>query len=312
MKPYNIIYSGFAFFLAAFACGCSDSDDWTPGQEDNETGVSAFFTMPEKTSYIFDIESPAEDIGFDVVVERSNTAEAVEIPVVLEANTTGITLPSAVSFAAGESLAAITVNCAGIEGGKYETFSIVLPDDQTDIYGIGMNKVTFTVIKARWLVVSDKVRYIYSDLSYSEIYPSTYGKMYNLEGTGLFRLDDFLGSGLSVMFECTDPEGSTFCPLNNADFETTAGQADSPWYVFNDETGKWPMWVPGNLTGYNAIAYLEFFASDVYSKGIMISDKETMYGYYSLTGGLTFEDGSFTWCSFMFDFTLNYNPFENN
>ncbi len=310
MKPNKIIYPVFAVFMAGFACGCSDSDDWTPGEHDTATGAVAYFVQPAQTSYIFDAEKPTSEYTFDVIVNRKNTAEAAEVPLSLETKATGITIPPTVSFAAGESQAVFTVSCAGIEGGKYDTFSIALSDDHTDIYGAGLEKVSFSVIKSSWLVIADNVRYIYNNAANNQIYPSTYGKMYNLEGTKQFRLDDFLGSGLAVEFECYDPANSTFIPLNNADFNSLAGEPDDPWYVFDDAANDWPMWVPGNADGYPAVGYLEFFATNDYSPGKMISDAATLYGYYMLMGGLTYTDGSFTWAYITFDFTLNYNPFE--
>lgn len=308
MKRFNIIYAGLTVAAAAFACSCSDSDNWTPGPADTDTGVVAYFDQPGQTSYIFDVEQPASEIYIDVTVGRHFTADAVTIPLTVDNAVTGISVPSSISFAAGEPWATFKVDCSGIEAGKQVTFTIMLPDDQTDIYGDGLNDVTFSVIKSNWVPVSDNVRYVYSDLSYNPIYPSTTDKkLYRLEGTDMFRFEDFFGSGLSVMFEASGSDYSVLTPLNNAYFEP--GDPDNMWYLYDEANDYWPAWVPGDVEGYPAISYLEFFATSDYSWGSMIYDEETLYGYFGFSAGVTFDDGSFSWGSFQIDFNFNTNPF---
>lgn len=309
MKRSDIIYAGFAVMTAVFACGCSDSDKWTPGPADTDTGVMASFAQPAQTSYIFDVEQPASEMFIDVTVERRVTTDAVVIPLSLDKAVDGVSVPANVAFAAGESSVTFRVDCGQMPVSQRETFTIQLPDDQTDIYGDGLNDVTFTVIKSTWAVVSDNVRYVYSDINYNPIYPDTKNKkLYRLEGTDMFRFEDFFGSGLSVMFEASGADYSMLYPLNNAYFEP--GDPDNMWYLYDEAGDSWPAWVPGDVSGYPAISYLDFFATSDYSWGSMIYDNETLYGYFGFSVGVTFDDDSFAWGSFQVDFNFNSNPFE--
>ncbi len=312
MKLYNITLGMLATFIGLAASGCSDSDDWTPGPQDNETGVSAYFPVPEKTSYIFDSELSSENMTINVSVSRKNTADAVSVPIILQTETEGISIPQSVNFGAGESTSSFLVNCAGIPDGKNVGFTISLDPSQTNTYGEGLYAVSFSVIKADWIEASDNVRYIYSDASGNQLYPDTYGKLYQLQGTDTFRLTDYFGSGLEMQFECTTPETTIMKPLINADFENVyeEDKENLGWYLYNEAEQDWPSWVPGNVEGYTAISYLTFFAVSNYNTCNLIYNPDTLYGYMWFSTGIDFADESFTWGSFQIDFNLKYNPFE--
>lgn len=307
MKPYNTAYAALAAAAIALAA-CSDDDKWTPGPADNDTGVNASFAIPEKTSYIFDINGDPAEMTIPATVTRLHTDAAATLPLALTADADGIQAPQSVTFDAGQASADITIQCGQIPDGKTITFTLALPADQTDTYGAGLTDLTLSVIKSEWSQISSNVRYLYSDTDYKPMFPATYATMLHLKGTYMFRLTDFFGSGLDITFTCDNPEETTFAPMDNADFESSAGEEDSPWYLYDDETGTWPEYVPGALEGYDPIQYLQFFATADYSPCYMIYDKDN-YGYIALSTGVSFASGDFKWGNYQVDFNLDYNPF---
>ena len=181
MKQY-IVKIMLGALMLPIITSCSDSEEWTPGPKDTSIGVSAYFPMPTKSSFIFDSEGKQENMNVDITVSRTITDEAASIPVILSSDAEGFSIvtPNA-EFAAGESSTTVTVNCGGISTGVKESFTITLPEDQTDIYGEGLAAVSCSVIKSEWKMISDQARYIYSYSDYSQMYPNTYAELYHLD-----------------------------------------------------------------------------------------------------------------------------------
>ncbi len=309
MKPY-ILKTMLGVLALPLLTACSDSDDWTPGPQDTDTGVIAYFPLPSQLSYIFDSEGAKEDMAIDVVISRQITDQAVSFPVTVIANVDGIVAPSSVDFAAGEASTTISVDCSGLPKGQLEKFTLALPADQTDTYGEGMTTVTYSVINSVWKQMADYARYIYSNSDYSEMYPTTYGDIYQLEGTDMFKLTDFFGSGLDVTFKCDSPDNMVFTPLSNALF--TDDSYGGGWDLYNEAEETYPVWVPGDLEGYPAITNFYFYNDIDYSLLRMIYEKRSTgyYGYIGLTNYLEFDDGSWTYGAYQVDFVLYDDPFN--
>lgn len=288
--------------LLLMAGGCSDSDDWTPGPQDTETGVSAYFPAPAQTSYIFDPANGAENMNIRVVISRQHTDQAASVPLSLESDHEGFSIPQTVEFAAGESETTFEINCGGIPDGSSEV-TVTIDPSQSDIYGDGLYAVTYSVVRAQWVVIADNVTY-----HYNNEYPETTSVMYNLEGTNQFRLEDWFGSGLSITFTASDPTLSVIYPVANALY--VDGYPDE-WELYDEANVTYPQWIPGNVEGGNAITYMYVYGSGYY-KNNMLSNPDTGYGYLMPYFYLEFADGTSgykanTW---YVDFNLKYNPFE--
>ncbi|MDE6480034.1 MAG: hypothetical protein K2L45_07155 [Muribaculaceae bacterium] len=312
MKPYIIrtIPGALGLLLAA---SCSDSEGWTPGPQDTATGVSAYFPMPSKSSFIFDSEGKQEEMNVEITVSRAVTEAAASIPVILTSEVEGFSIvtPTA-EFAQGEASTTVTVNCGGISNGVKESFTLTLPEDQTDIYGGGLAAVSYSVIKSEWKEISDQARYIYSYSDYSQMYPNTYGTLEHLDGTYMFKLTDFFGSGLDVTFECPSTAQTPFLPLNNAMFGVAPEGYEGLecWYLYDEANQTYPEWIPGDISEYPAISYLLFYGLSNYTSIYMNYSPDTLYGYIAFTCDVDFDNGDFAWGAFQADFFLKYNPFE--
>lgn len=289
---------------------CSDSDDWTPGPQDTDTGVIAYFPLPSQLSYIFDSEGAKEDMAIDVVISRQITDQAVSFPITVIADAEGIVAPATVDFAAGEASTTISIDCSGLPKGQQEKFTLALPADQTDTYGEGMTTVTYSVINSVWKQIADYARYIYSYSDYSQMYPNTYGDIYQLEGTHMFKLTDFFGSGLDVTFQCDTPDNTAFVPQSNCLF--TDDSYGGGWDLYDEAEETYPEWVPGGLEGYPAITNFYFYNDIDYSLLCMIYSKSSRgyYGYIGLTNYLEFDDGSWNYGAYQVDFYLYDDPFN--
>ncbi|MDE5874973.1 MAG: hypothetical protein K2H15_04940 [Muribaculaceae bacterium] len=312
MKLYKHIYYLPIMLLMTLSTGCSDSD-WTPGPVDKETGVSAYFDTPSKTEYIFGSDYSPEDMVIKVDVSREVTEGEVSIPVTMTASAPGFTSPDVVTFADGEAHTSFEINCSGIENKVYFDVEVGLDPSQTNIYGVGLPTVGYKVIKADWLLVSDNVKYSYKDTSSVAVWPSTTGELYQLDGTNIFRLTDFWGSGLNTRFECNTPNTTAFVPLSNFNREYIDDEddlADGAYYFYDDEESEYPNWVPGDAEGYPTIEWAMFYANEDDGELCMVSNPNTLYGYATFLAYLDLDDGSGNWYYFSITWNLKYNPFN--
>lgn len=312
MKLIQYITLAAASVSAVLIQSCSDSSDWEPGPKDNDTGVCAYFEPQSSNKYIFGSDADAETMSINVPVHRVNTESAVSLPVTLSSEVSGFTAPSTVEFAAGQAETTIAVNCGGIPKGSFQNVTVSLPEDQTDVYGIGGSSITLSAIISDWKVLADNVTYYYNDSNGDEMYPRTKGTLYHLEGTYMFRLTDFFGSGLEMPFETKTPGNTQFVPTQNADYliQYEPDDAYNCWYLYNEEEQTWPTWVPGGDPDGREIEYALFYGSADYCTINMIYNSKTMYGFASYTIDVQYPDGSSSWGFWQVDFNLLYNPFE--
>lgn len=296
-----------AFVLGVLSVSCSDSSEWTPGPQDNETGVSAYF--PAQSSgyrFVFGSDAASDDMVIPVTISRVNASGEASVPVILKSDVSGFSAPASVDFKAGMTSADFAINCSGIPQGSFQDVTIILPDDETDIYGPGVTELTLSAIISDWDVISENVTYYYNDM-----YPTTTGKLYHLKGSAMFRFTDFYGSGLELPFEATTGDMIELVPTANADPYSYYYPEDAfnCWYLYDEANEDWPSWTPGGDSDKPAIEYALFYGTSEFSSICLIYNKSTLYGYGSNTIDLSLSDGSYAWGYFQLDFNLLYDPF---
>ena len=112
---------------------CSDSDD--NYQKASVSGPQVFFDkdMSKVVNLTFD------DTSFKVPVSRANDAEAVTVSLSKEDEENLFTVPSSVSFAAGQSVAEIEIGLdpSKFEFNEFKTLTLTVDPEQGTPYGIG-------------------------------------------------------------------------------------------------------------------------------------------------------------------------------
>lgn len=308
----------FNIVLATLAAGivmasCSDSSDWTPGPQDTEIGVSAYFPPQSTYNFIFSSDSDAADREMTVTVKRVNTASAISLPVTLSTSVAGFTAPATVDFEAGQESAEFSISCADIPQGAFQDVTLILPADESDIYGPGVTSLSLSAIISDWDLISDNVTYYYYDGNNAEMYPSTTGEMYYLKGSNMFKVTDFYGSGLDMPFTANTPDQTLFMPTSNlityADYYPGYEDTYQSWYIYDSATESWPEWTPGGNPNAVGVSYALFYGTTEFSSINMIYDSSTLYGYGSNTIDLQLSDDSYAWGYWQYDFNLKYNPF---
>lgn len=309
---FNIL--SFVLTFGMMAVSCSDSSDWAPGPEDNDCGVSAYFPSQSSYRYIYGADEKPENMNIVVTVKRVDTADAVSVPVEVSTSCEGFSVPATVDFAAGESESSIIVSCKDIPQGEMQNITLTLAQNETDIYGPGVTSLSLEAIISEWKLISDNVTYYYMDADGKKAYPNTYGEMYHLEGTYMFRLTDFFASGLEMPFEMPSSEKSYFVPSGNYDIyaNTYPEDAYECWYLYDEATSSYPApWIPGGDQNQLAIEYALFYGTIDYCNITMLENRDRLYGYGNFTVNYGLSDGSWSsWGYNQIDFNLKYNPFK--
>lgn len=100
----NTLLIAGALCVSTGLTGCSDDDNYTPGNVTNSNGLNISF---ENTA---NITLSPEETSFKVTLTRNNTTGDMTVPIKAISVTNAFTVPSEVTFKSGESTAEITVD----------------------------------------------------------------------------------------------------------------------------------------------------------------------------------------------------------
>lgn len=290
----SLWFVGTSMLLTA----CDNDDNWAPGPEDTEIGVVAYF--PDQSTSV--ILSPMDPLQITTTIKRVDTTNEVTFPLTVTCTSAGLTYPDAVTFAAGQEEATYVLDCSGLPIGEFQTVTVAIPENQSDIYGPGMSSISISVIVAEWKLLSDKVTY-----EFGNGWNDVYGEMYILDNTKYIRMTNFFGSGLDIMTEITNASGQNFNPTTNAAWEVDSN-GYNVWYFYDEANNDYPTWYPAGKDNLG-LQYLYVYG-DGYSKIFMINDPETLYGYGYIGGYICYDDDNWSdWLYMYMEFNLLFNPF---
>lgn len=285
---------------------CSSDDKWEPGQPD-QTKMGVFFTSMEK--YNVTVEADDSHV-FTVEVGRIDATDAATVPLKVISCPEGVVVPQAVEFEAGQETSSFMIDVNDMP--LKTTGDIVLQIDPAyaAMYGAGTSEMSLTVtIAGGWVVLADDVEiscYI------NDSYPVLTTTLWNLEGSNRFKIPDFLGSGVDLVFFASDPTLSypVIYPFTNYKYyyelwSSYEDDEDYPWYFYNTEKAVYPsIWTPEGWP--KSIEYLSFYLYDGTDKGCYFGINK---GYGSMEAYIEFADGSGTWEYLEFNFTPKFDPF---
>lgn len=286
MKNFKFLYLLLAVVGVVTFTSCTE--EWAPGAQDTNAGVY----FPDTSV----INVTAEATSADIVVKRTNAAEALTVSVrstVVEDAIDFLSVPSSVTFDAGSDTAILTVtinDAANMVLGKKYVASIKLEGEQASIYGTSEHDFVF-MIPEKWVDYTDedgKLIYgTYIDdffcpvMEYEAGYASpahiqkheTDPNRYRVvEPFGKAFFDYMFGDvpgyfkltpGAYIEFNITDPNNVTVVgnPVNlgaSINF-SDIGLAPMYLYVEADENGQQ---VPGTVTYKDGV--IQFAANKVY------------------------------------------------
>lgn len=296
--------------IAITATGCSD-DNWKPGPDINPDNISVYFD--EMSSYNIVVE-PDDSRLIPVTIGRANADNAVTVPIVTVECPEGAIVPENVDFAVGQHTATFYVDIENMPSKSRGDIVLKLPEDMTSPYGAGATDLSFKVtISGAWIPVADNVT-----LNTGGTYPDMTTKLYYLDGTNNFKLPDFLGSGLDLIFVMDTPgNGNTHIkPIKNfmdanlayPDFGWGAYPYGNGWFLYDEAAAEYPYWSPDGVT-FPEIYLIEF--EDAYSYIQLITDSDNN-GYISLEPYIYFADGTGKFITMSYTFKTIFSPYTTD
>lgn len=108
MKTFKHIGMIGVLTAVALFTACSDKDDYTPGPEVASGCQQVRFADTNNTICVLD-SANADDRTATLTLKRNNTGAALTIPIKIVSQSAGLTIPTEVTFAAGDSLATLAI-----------------------------------------------------------------------------------------------------------------------------------------------------------------------------------------------------------
>ena len=298
MKNLSIYYKGavaaLALMLTATSC---QNTGWHAGPMPDPTSMAVFFPQQDKYSYVIE----ADDSRFiPVTIKRAQNVDQ-EASIVLQSviNGEGITVPTTVQFAKGEKEVTFMIDCSAMASKTNGSVSITIPERYTTEYGAGSNSLVYDIsVAGQWILLDDRVDYVFDDGSTFAGVEGIQGELYNLDGTTRFRLGHFMGSDYSVDFEFGDQSSSYPLLIPGKGTELVEVEGYTYWTLYDEATATYPQWSPDGsdvtidellvatddyTNAFWDQRYLMLYCENYYSNGL--TGQGWIYVYFSVPDG---------------------------
>lgn len=143
--------------LAALSfAACSDDDEYTRGEVEDENRPNCYFLSTEQTDIEETPDVPAE---CDIIMHRSQdkATNALTVPIEVVTNDDDVfDVPESVTFAAGDTTATIHVTYEKAGNGVTYNLQIAVPDDYVSLYRTTTNSQMFykmSLMRVKWNLV---------------------------------------------------------------------------------------------------------------------------------------------------------------
>lgn len=308
---FKPIFPLLALTLMVAAC---DDDDYQAGAPTPAESVSPYFPSDVASFYAF---TPEDNKTIAIPVKRMKTDKAQTLKIVASGNDNGyFAVPDGVTFEAGQSEATLTVDCEKMPPKQECSLKLSFEDSQRDPYVEGFSELDLTAITSTWTLYGTDVYTTYDNN------PCEASEIYILEGSRQFKITNFIGSTLDLIFTCGDtpiyPWGDESKAY--AIFPTKNAFANewSPdyWYFYDEDNDDWPAWSYDGVTT-PGISYFQVY-SIAEDEGYFYTyfcpyyesyeEPGTFYGFMQISGYANYDDDStgYPWVSI--NFTPLFNP----
>lgn len=296
-------YMMLAVAVAVAACG---EDEYGMGPEPSEGNVGAYFTSSNTANHILTPEEFAVTREFTIDVARTDTDEAVTVPVIVDYKDDAITVPSEVAFAKGSGTATLILSVSqDLEVGHTASFSLHLADEYVDYYAKtdGTPLFSGSFLVARWLKIVEDANVC--DYGGVGVIPTCTSDIYILEGNNRFYIDNFLGMGVKLGFTLSN---SSFSYKDRATWKGSIVVSDHVYkevgdgytYIYpQDDNENFLSWKSGDKTiSYLCMSESYDYGSYVETPPIDLRASGSYYGYWQCYA--LYEDGSYSSWTYLY------------
>lgn len=190
---FDLIKYMMAMLCMVFIAACTEDDDWQPGPQAKEGNQQVHFSASNEALMLLNVDDP-DDRTVELTVERNTTEGALVVPVKVESQSEGLSIPSEVRFEDGQQTTTLNITVTNeAKGGTTYTYALLLDSDETDPYAQVdgsmrcTGEIIFPMIKTAkmWVDGAENV------LGY------WHESVMDLGG-GKFRIQDWMNSGINI------------------------------------------------------------------------------------------------------------------
>lgn len=260
---------------------CSDDPnlDYESGKPTPEGCMAVFIDASNPGEYILE---PGEATSISISLSRLDSTQAAEVPLVCTSADASLTLPAKATFAAGEAHTTVDVTFGSLETKHKYAFTIAVDDAYADHYAAtpGSTYYSSYIMAAAWEVVSDDVTMTWTTAGIEHTFKTRLERLGNLDR---YRLPDFLGSGLDMIFtagkKSNYSEGFYKIEPYTHYLDWNDGTVDT-FEFYDERTENYATWTVNGVT-VTYMCMMRSYAGTDYSY-ISFADRFGMFGtYYS-------------------------------
>lgn len=147
-KNINYLFLASVLGLGLTSCG-DDYDNYTVGEEQSVNNQGVYFALNRQTLEF----APEAATMFEIEVSRLNIKEKLSMPLEIALNTDDVfEVPATAEFAAGDSIAIVSVNFPKAELGNAYTLIVTVPSEYRSTYATfdGSLSTSITVARVKW------------------------------------------------------------------------------------------------------------------------------------------------------------------
>ena len=281
MKKY--IYQIMMMFIAVGFVACDSDDDYTAGTPTPANSMQVYFDADNSTDFIC---APGEEPNVEIKVSRMNATEEAEVPIICKSATEGLMIPATVKFKAGEKTTTLAIGLGQMEEDKKYSFSLSLGDEYADHYAQlkGVSHYSGYILEASWKTYVKDATITWTVGGTQQTWTKDIER---LGSTNRYRIKDFVGSGLDMVFLVGGlASGSGLTGYNKiipyANYLSYKDGSIDGFYLYDTKNDEYPSWTVGDktitylyimnsYTGYGDYSYISFTEGD------------GMFGTYSTT-----------------------------
>lgn len=290
----------------ATLASCNNNDDnFEPGSPAGTKASVYFINNYDAQNIIGDEPTIQDTLWFEL--GRTDSTEALDVPLVVESKAECISVPETVHFDAGDTTAWLGLTYVGIKFGEEAKFTVRIADDYANPYTEkeGSTRLMSSILRSQWNTVCDSL--VFSPASYA--WPDQGCRVENLQGQKRFRFTNFLGSGQSLEFSLNGEFDKVDLTNNKGEINPLSNYYDMGTYWYFTNGGNYDPWSPKGSK--KTIEYMYFWVGESYTMLDLGIDKDvastvTLDGetyYYGLnqdhygimTAWIVYTDGTSGW-----------------
>ncbi len=288
---------------------CSEKDEWAPGQKPDANSPGVYFDRNTPGVAEMDVDAQMNLIQDYLVItlgrDPLKSGQALTVPIKKILAAPNLTVPDAVTFAAGEETAEMQVRISNFEIGNPYQLALEIDEKFTNPYlsYAGGTNGGSTRLDLKVVVVAALGKVTFTPGDYSGGKPDfvPFKQKIYISGPNQYTIRNFLFNNAGYDFVFTVDNDNNIIPDPGSGYFEAGSGANARWYFYSApadvSANRIPCYIPG-ADPAQYITYIYFYLDPTYKYFGFYLDKDNktgkMWGYARFSAGLSSGRMSFT------------------